>query len=57
MNIRCIAGLSGTNGQAPSEEDAEPNLNKMTNDVANGADLSRYVVLDRQEQAMDIQGH
>ena len=52
-----IAGLSGQNGQAPSEDDAEPYLNKMTNDVASGSDLSRYVVLDRQEQAMDIQGH
>lgn len=52
-----IAGLSGTNGQPPSEDDAEPFLNKMTNDIASGADLTRYVVLDRDEQAIDIQSH
>ena len=52
-----IAGLSGSNGQAPSEDDAEPYLNKMTNDIASGGDLSRYVVLNRQEEAMEIQGH
>lgn len=52
-----IAGLSGQNGEAPSEQDAEMYLNKMTNDVASGADLSRYVVLNRQEEAMEIQSH
>lgn len=50
-----IAGLSGSEGQAPSEDDAEPYLNKMTNDVASGADLSRYVVFDRNEEAIDMQ--
>lgn len=50
-----IAGLSGQNGTAPSEDDAEPYLNKMTNDVSSGADLSRYLVLDRQEQVLEFQ--
>lgn len=56
-NFIFIAGLSGTNGQPPSEDDAEPYLNKMTNDISSGADLSRYVVFDRSEQAIDVQGH
>ncbi len=51
-----IAGLSGQNGTAPSEDDAEPYLNKMTNDIASGSDLSRYVILDRKEQAIELQG-
>ena len=49
-----IAGLSGQNGKAPSEDDAEPYLNKMSNDIADGQDLSRYVVLDRKEQPIEI---
>ncbi len=51
-----IAGLSGQNGSAPSEDDAEPYLNKMTNDISSGADLSRYIILDRKEQAIELQG-
>ena len=49
-----IAGLSGTDGKAPSSNDAEPYLNKMTNDLANGQDLSRYVVINRDEQPIEI---
>jgi len=49
-----IAGLSGEKGQAPSSEDAEPYLNKMTHDLSSGADLSRYLVLDRNEQKIVI---
>ena len=49
-----IAGLSGSEGKAPSEDDAEPYLNKMSNDIADGQDLGRYVVLDRKEQPIEI---
>lgn len=49
-----IAGLSGSDGKAPSEDDAEPYLNKMSNDIADGQDLARYVVLDRKEQPIEI---
>ncbi|UTW49321.1 ribonucleotide reductase subunit alpha [Bacterioplanoides sp. SCSIO 12839] len=49
-----IAGLSGADGKAPSSNDAEPYLNKMTNDLANGQDLSRYVVINRDEQPIEI---
>lgn len=51
-----ISGLSGQDGEAPSETDAEPYLNKMTNDVASGQDLSRYMILDRDEQAIQMMG-
>lgn len=49
-----IAGLSGANGEAPSTDDAEPYLNKMTNDLSNGQDMSRYVVFDRDEKPIEI---
>jgi len=34
--------------------DAEPHLTKMSNDVANGSDLSRYVILDREERPIIV---
>jgi hypothetical protein len=43
------AGLSGENGVLPSSDDAEPHLNKMANDLMMGADLSKYVVIDRKD--------
>lgn len=49
-----IAGLSGQNGSAPSTEDAEPYLNKMSNDLADGQDLGRYVILDRNEKPIEM---
>lgn len=49
-----ISGLSGENNKAPSTDDAEPYLNKMTNDVASGQDLSRYMILDRQQQQIHM---
>ncbi|WP_299176858.1 ribonucleotide reductase subunit alpha [uncultured Neptuniibacter sp.] len=42
------AGLCGEGGVAPSSDDAEPHLNKMANDLMMGADLSKYVILDRE---------
>ena len=49
-----IAGLSGEGEKAPSEEEAEPYLNKMTSDIKTGQDLSRYVVFDREENPIVI---
>ncbi len=34
--------------------DVEAHLTKMSNDVANGNDLSRYIILDRQERPIII---
>lgn len=34
--------------------DAEPHLTKMSNDVASGNDLSRYVILDREERPIIV---
>ena len=50
-----IASLSGENQITPSSEDAEPFLNRMTNDVAAGNDLSRYVIFDRQQNPIVMQ--
>mgnify|MGYP007012664953 FL=1 len=49
-----IAGLSGQNGVAPTTDDAEPYLNKMSNDLADGQDLGRYVILDRNEKPIEM---
>ncbi len=49
-----IAGLSGHDGKAPSADDAEPYLNKMSNDLADGQDLGRYVILDRSETPIEM---
>ncbi|NVK21776.1 MAG: ribonucleotide reductase subunit alpha [Kangiellaceae bacterium] len=50
-----IASLSGENQITPSSEDAEPFLNQMTNDVASGNDLTRYVIFDRQQNPIEMQ--
>jgi len=44
-----ISGLNGQNGQAPTPDDCEPFLNKMTSDLMTGQDLSGYMILDREE--------
>lgn len=49
-----ISGLNGQNNSAPSSEDAEPYLNKMTNDVASGQDLNRYMIMDRQQNQIQM---
>lgn len=51
------AGLSGTDGQPPSADEAEPHLNKMANDLMMGADLSRYVIFDRQGNPVSMQAN
>ncbi|MBK1705007.1 hypothetical protein [Halochromatium glycolicum] len=49
-----IASLDGERGHAPSSEQAQAHLNKMVSDVQNGQDLSRYLILDRQEQVVTM---
>jgi len=49
-----IACLSGENNKMPTPEEADPILNKMVNDLMSGQDLSRYLVLDRNEEPVDI---
>ncbi len=46
------AGLSGVEGELPSSDDAEPHLNKMANDLMMGADLSKYVIIDRKDNVV-----
>ena len=55
-NFIIIAGLSGENGQAPTTEDADPYLNQMTNGLTMGEDLSRYIIFDRKQNPITMQG-
>lgn len=50
-----VAGLNGVDGVAPSEEDAEPYLNQMANNVSSGNDISNYVIFDRKENPIVMQ--
>lgn len=49
-----ISGLSGDNNQAPTTEDAEPYLNRMTSDLMTGQNIARYLVLDREGQPIEM---
>lgn len=49
-----IASLSGDNSSPPSSEEAEPYLNKMTDDVMTGSNIFRYVVFDRKENPIEL---
>lgn len=49
-----ISGLSGENNKAPTSEDAEPYLNKMTNDLVTGQNINRYLVVDRIGQPIEM---
>ena len=49
-----IASLNGDMQKAPTSEDAEPYLNKMTNDIMTGKNVMRYVVFDRQETPIEL---
>ncbi|WP_395344497.1 ribonucleotide reductase subunit alpha [Ningiella sp. W23] len=49
-----IASLSGDNKTPPSSDDAEPYLNRMTEDVSTGQNIRRYVVFDRQENPIEL---
>jgi len=50
-----VVGLSGKDGMPPTTEEAEPFLNKMTNDLSSGQSMSQYVVFDREENPVAIE--
>ncbi len=54
-NFVFIASLSGENGIVPTADEAEPYLNKMTHDVESGNGIDRYVVFDRDENAIELE--
>jgi hypothetical protein len=54
-DMMMIAGLNGENGKPPSEDDAEPYLNQMANNVSDGNDISNYVIFDRDEKPVVMQ--
>ncbi|WP_196138191.1 ribonucleotide reductase subunit alpha [Aliikangiella sp. G2MR2-5] len=49
-----IAGMSGENEIAPSTEDAAPLLEKMASDLLSAADLSRYLILTRDDEMVEL---
>lgn len=49
-----IAGLGGKDGVAPTPDDAEPYLNKMTNDLVSGNNIAGYVILDRDGKPIEM---
>ncbi len=48
-------GLSGKDGVAPTVDEAEPFLNKMTNDLSSGQSMAQYVIFDREENPVMIE--
>ncbi len=49
------SSLSGKDGVAPTQDEAEPYLNQMTNGLAQGQDLSKYVIFDRSNHPIVVQ--
>ncbi len=56
-NFVFIASLSGENGIAPTEDQAEPFLNKMANDIETGNGIGRYVIFDREENPIELESN
>jgi len=54
-DLLITVGLSGKGGMPPSEEEAEPFLNKMANDLSSGQSMSQYLVFDRSENQVLIE--
>lgn len=54
-DILFTVGLSGKHGMPPTEEEAEPFLNKMANDLSSGQSMSQYLVFDRNEDQVVIE--
>lgn len=50
-------GLAGQDGKAPSEKEAEPFLNKMTNDIASGQNIAQYAIFDRTDNPVILQAN
>lgn len=49
-----VASLSGNRFTPPTSEEAEPYLNKMTDDVMTGSNIVRYVVFDRKQNPIEL---
>ncbi len=54
-NMVLVASLGGADGEPPTSEAAAPYLEKMVKDVMTGQDLSRYLILDRDEQIVTME--
>jgi hypothetical protein len=49
-----ISTLSGKDGNPPTSQDADPFLEKMSNQLLDGGDFSGYIILDRMERPVII---
>ena len=49
-----VSSLAGTNGVAPTSEETDPFLQKMSNGLAMGENLSQYLILDREENTVIV---
>lgn len=49
-----VGGLSGKNNTAPTSEEAESHLTRMTNQLATGEGLAMYLIFDRNEQLISL---
>nr|WP_136251587.1 ribonucleotide reductase subunit alpha [Ningiella ruwaisensis] len=49
-----IASLAGDQKRPPSSDDAQPYLDKMTDDVMRGNNIMRYVVFDRKQNPIEM---
>jgi len=54
-DLLITVGLAGKGGMPPTEEEAEPFLNKMANDLSSGQSMSEYLVFDRNENPVIIE--
>lgn len=54
-NLMITIGLAGKGGMPPSEEEAEPFLDKMANDLTSGSAMSEYIIFDRDERQVEFE--
>lgn len=45
-----IGSLGGQNGVAPTSKDAAPFLDRMTNDLTSGTNITKYLIIDRNQK-------
>jgi len=53
-NFIFVSSFSGSNGKVPSSDDASVYLERMTNDLLTGKDLSKYIVWNRNQETIII---
>jgi hypothetical protein len=54
-DMMLVASMGGSDGRAPSSEDAQPHLDRIANDILTGQDLTRYAIFDRNENLIVVE--